>query len=239
MCTDQANMQELAFIIKSRSYFSPNFIVAAARLALEARRMEDEGAKQGSQYYLDNSSQHRGLVLSAIISSTCCLEAFINEFFSDMNEPSVEYPKAMPQPVSQTMAELWSLDVPKRATILAKYTLAYFLIKNARLDTSRPPAQDVGHLAALRNALVHFEPSWKDHGQVDIKAAPRSEQRFNSLQIPRNTFTGGQKPFYPDQLLGSGCAKWSVQTAVAFIDFFCKEIGIRPPYDSERDLLKC
>ena len=46
----------------------------------------------------------------------------------------------------------------KGVSVLAKYTLAYFIIKNAELDKSRPPTQDVAHLVTLRNALVHYEP---------------------------------------------------------------------------------
>ena len=84
-----------------------------------------------------------------------------------------------------------------------------------------------------------MSPSWSDHGPVDIKDAHRLEKVFRPLPFPLNPLTGGPKPFYPDQLLGHGCARWSVQTAIAFIDFFCKEIGIRPPYDGQRNLLTC
>ena len=103
-------------VLKSRSCFSLPFIFGAARLAKDAKRIEDDGVGKGSDYYLENCLQHRGVVLSAIISSTCCLEAFINELWSDMDEPNLEYSKAMPDSVRETMAEFcaWVLPEPQR-----------------------------------------------------------------------------------------------------------------------------
>lgn len=170
MGADAGHVQESA-MMKSRSYFSLNLIVSAARLALDAKSVEDGG--QDSQYYLAHTLQHRGAVISAIVSAACFLEAFINELCSDMDNVNLDYAKAVPPSVRETMAGLWNLGIPRTAgyPILEKYEIAYFIIKNARLDISQGPAQNVGLLTALRNDLVHYEPSWSDHTRVELKHA--------------------------------------------------------------------
>ncbi len=228
-------------MIKSRSYFSLNLIVSAARLAVDAKSIEDGAVGQDWQYYTTRTVQHRGAVISAIISAASFLEAFINELCADMDDVNLEYAKAVLPSVRETMAGLWNLGIPRTAgyPIVEKYAIVYFIVKNARLDISQGPSQNVGLLTTLRNDLVHYEPSWIDHSRGQMKNAHHLEKRFRSIKIPLNTLTGGQKPFYPDQLLGYGCAKWAVDTAVTFIDVFCKEIGITPYHESVRHLLSC
>jgi hypothetical protein len=231
----------MAEVVMSRHYFSVPFIIGAARLAREAKALEDGYDGMDNNYLQENNMPHRGLVVAAVISATSCLEACINELFSDADQPNLETLKPLPQSVRETMAGLWSLDVPRTAkySILQKYNIAYFIITSRKLDMSRNPAQDADSLIELRNALVHYEPSWQQHGINDIRIVHKFEKKFRRKISRENKLTGGPNPFDPDKLLGYGCAKWSVETSIAFIDKFCADVGIVPPYDYLRKMLSC
>jgi len=227
------NIEGRGLSVKSRHYFSMSFIVAAAHLASEAKRIEDGYDGVSNEYLQEHHVLHRGLVVAAVVSSASCLEAWINEFFSDADEPHVATLKPLSESIRETMAGLWNLGIPRTAkySILEKYNIAYFVIKNKKLDMSRNPAQDVGCLVQLRNALVHYEPNWQEHESI-AKDAHRLEKIMKSRISICNKLTGGPNPFYPDKLLGYGCAKWAVETSVNFINNFCNDIGVLPPYQN-------
>jgi len=226
--------------VVSRSYFSIPFIAGATYFARQARGLED-GYDGSNEYFQENSTPHRAVVLAAIISAVTCLEAFINELFSDADEASVGLITALPQSAREIMAKFWDIGIPRTARhdILNKYDVAFLLITGKTLDRSRPPTQDTQSLIKLRNALIHFEPSWQQHATpVDPKLAHQFEKLFNGKFL-ENKLTGQGNPFYPDKLLGYGCAQWAAHTAIDFVDYFCKEIAATPPYDHIRDTLKC
>jgi hypothetical protein len=228
--------------IMSREYLSISIIVGAAKFARDAKLIEDGGQPITNEYLQANRLPHRATVVASIIAATSCLEASINELFCDAGQPNLSTLSSVASHRRELMASMWDIGVPRTArySILEKYEIALYLVKRRRLDNGRNPAQDVKCLVELRNALIHYEPEWQANVNDSPNTATHIEKRFKSKKIPSNKLTlGNHTPFYPDLLLGHGCAKWSVKVAVSFIDWFCKELGIRPPYDHVRGMLKC
>lgn len=133
------------------------------------------------------------------------------------------------------MEAMWKQGIPRRAgyPILQKYEIALQLNGKPSFDTSRSPYQDAKQLVNLRNALVHFEPETITSA-VDGKK-PQAHA-FDGLQskFPNNPLTGPGNPYYPDKMLGAGCAAWAVRSAVAFTDEFFAKLGMPPMYESVR-----
>jgi len=49
-----------------------------------------------------------------------------------------------------------------------------------------------------------------------------------------NALTGQGNPFWPDKLLGAGCARWAQQVTMTFIDAFFSRLDLPAPYDNVR-----
>lgn len=226
---------------KSRNYFSIPFIIGAAQCARGAKAVEDGYDGQDGAYLQAHALTHRAYAVGAVISATCCLEAFINECFSDADQVNLPTLRGLTPAVRETLAGLWELGIPRTAkyTILEKYEIAYFVVKQAKMARGVIRFQNADLLTELRNALVHFEPEWVDHVPPDLKRAHQFEKRFKAKKLPENRLTSPQNPFYPDRLVGYGCAQWAVETAVGFIDWFGAEIGVVPFYEPVRRQLQC
>jgi hypothetical protein len=89
---------------------------------------------------------------------------------------------------------------------------------------------------ALRNALSHPVPEW-----MPVRAPGTAlQRRFRALvrRVEPSPLMTEAMPFYPYRLLGHGCAAWAADTAVAFIDQFCRTLGVPAPYEHVRSALQ-
>lgn len=223
----------MSITISSRHYLSISHLSAAALFAQQCRDIESTARTTP----VDNPQrrQHNAYAVSSVIVSAAFLEATINELFSDCSDAhSTDWTVCLP--ASSLMGRLWKKGIPRTASysILEKYEIALELNGKPAINTSKNPYQDVRLLVELRNALIHYEPETiVSHSGHEAPKLHKFEKRFAG-KFPTNPLTGLGNPFYPDKLLGSGCAHWAVRAAVAFTDEFFQKLGTTPTYEHVR-----
>ncbi len=225
--------------IKMRTYFSIQHIQSAALFCRLSNEIEN---KYDGIFDQKSTTEHGSYVTNAIFSSICFLEATINEIFCDAvdNQSSIEN---LGKEKIKLLADMWSLDVPRTAaySILEKYQIALSLLEKPLFDNCVSPYQNIQILIQLRNALMHYEPKWNltysslesEEYELD-NLSKRLRGKFALSKIYKDTGNS----FFPDKCLGHGCAKWAVESCVAFADDFFSKIGLKPTFDHVRQYLK-
>lgn len=224
--------------IHSRTYFSISHFVAAANFSRQARtieRMENFEESQKMRYF----SEHRGYVSSAVLLSVAFLEAAINELFSDCAANVEVVVKQLP--TARDLALLWKHGVPKTAKyrVIEKFDIALEASGKSKLDKKSALVREFELLVKLRNALMHYEPE----SILTFTNGKRQQSEIHSFEtafkgkFKENPLTGEANAFYPDKLLGHGCAWWAVKTSMAFYLHFCKNLNFIPNFEHGRNLI--
>ncbi|MCE0463996.1 MULTISPECIES: hypothetical protein [Pseudomonas] len=212
--------------ISSRHYLSTSHLSAAALFSQRAAALEpvltlgDSASNEGLR-------EHMACVVSSVMLSVAFLEAAINELWADCSE-GFDPARIEGLQNSEVMAALWRKSPLKRSTMLEKFELALELNGKPALSRNASPYQDVKLLVDLRNALVHYEPETIFNFSEDDEnrgAEHKFEKKLRGRFEP-NKLTGPGNPFYPDKVLGAGCARWAIASAVAFVDSFFEKLGI-------------
>src|SRR5262249_26338419 len=141
-------------------------------------------------------------------------EAFINEVFLNANIYLPSHEKAV--------KARWPKYEQKK--VLEKFQLAMRLRARTRMDSGATTYQNTDTLILMRNAVVHFKPEWSHKKKIQKKIEQRIRKKF-----PLSPFAHGDSVF-PDQCMCYGCARWCVETALAFVDAFCTQSGIENRY---------
>jgi hypothetical protein len=217
-------------------------IQSAAVLARECAQIERQvqgkvPIRAGSDPTLDEEwFRDKAHVIGAVFAAVAYLEATINELF-DATANGASYVVNFMDPVAAAaMAALWHLDpVRKRTSALDKYTVALRLAGKPPFDQGRLPYQDAKDLILLRDNLTHYKPMWNGPSETPETAKLRQvlEQKFRSHPNP---FVDPGSHFL-DLYLGHACAKWAVESSIAFVDEFYRQMGPRPPHDPIRGSL--
>lgn len=214
-----------------RNYFSTHHIQAAAYFTRQAKAIETERA--GSTEF---SPEHRSYAMAAVFFAVSFLEAGVNELFADASDGQKERLAGLPEDTIILMAEMWHQGIPRTARypVLEKYAIALSLARRPALNRGQAPWQPAQALVQLRNALVHYEPESieADSTKQPDEAHPL-ERTLKGLFAP-NPLTSAGNPFYPDKVLGHGCAAWAVRSATGFADAFAKLLGSVAPHDHVR-----
>lgn len=226
--------------VKSRSYFSVPYLCGAAMFAREAYKTESTYNETSDG---ELALTHRARVVSVITSSAAALEAMINEAFVDAAESDGGCIAAVSSETRAKIATLWEIPRTSRYAILEKFNIAHLLIAGRALDKSHHRWHNVAWVVRLRNDFIHFEPSWRTHNTINPVATPATSEGFEKYeralkgQFAENQLCGSGNPYYPDRMLGHGCAEWSIKSVLDFADHFWQSIGVVPVYDSYRNLL--
>ena len=216
-----------------RFYYSHYHIMAAAFFARESGKLESENESKDS-ISSEIQSQHRAYVTGCIFSTVSSLEAQINEVFTDAADDKRESIYMLGDKI-RLLGEMWKLDVPRTASypILRKYEIALALAEKGKLDRGASVYQNADLLIRLRNKLIHYQPLSSTSSDERSKG---EEERFRG-KFPLNPLTGSKTPFFPERCMGYGCAKWSVESGITFVDHFCSLLGMTPAFNSIRNLL--
>ncbi|NOR76885.1 MAG: hypothetical protein GQ523_00275 [Methanophagales archaeon] len=204
-----------------KTNFSSHHMLSAAHFARQSAIIE-KNYKDGITDEL--RAEHRAYVTGAIIVSVASLEATINDVFISAIDNDNLFKDFDPS-IPKVLSEFWTWDVVERSSILEKYRCVLAVANKEAFDHGNPPYQEVNDLIKLRNALVHYKPEW----DTDLKNHKGIENRLKS-RFNINPFSHDNDAFFPKKCLGHGCAEWSVQSVIKFIEDFYNRIGFPPKW---------
>ena len=151
----------------------------------------------------------RSYASGCIMSSTASLEALINELFiahnSRLREKIVDFEDVFWKPHTGIECK----------PILKKYQMALDMLEVPRLDVHSQSYSDASNLIELRNALVHYKPTWDPDRRRTVELVELLGGRF--AQSP---FPDAGADFVSMKCMSAGCAKWAVESTLAFMRTF-------------------
>ena len=162
-------------------------------------------------------SQHRAYVVGAIVLAAMAMETCINGIYLDACGKNLE---GLDDQEIALLAEWWAFLDERHVGTLLKYQHALLLVGKPKLPPKKNPCQDAGNLIFLRNALTHYKPE-RDDAKMHGRIRKRLEGKFVV-----NPLAPSAHLWFPEQCLGSDCAKWAVNAAEAFIRAFCEHLGV-------------
>jgi hypothetical protein len=163
--------------------------------------------------------EHRAFVVGAIALAVMGLDAAINEIYLDAVDGSTNKLAGISDQAMALLSAWWP-DLERRPTLL-KYQHALLLAGKPVLPRGENPCQDADNLIHLRNALTHYRPEWEDHLAEHAELRSRLHLKFTPSPLAMGNYL-----WFPDQCLGSDCARWAADTAEAFVRAFCARLGI-------------
>jgi hypothetical protein len=210
--------------IVMRGYFSSYLLWMAQHTSELAGGIEAAHSGQSSF-----NIEHRGFVLSSILSSAGFLEAMVNELFQDALDghglSGDGYLAPLPGEMVQLMAEFWqATDEGSRLRPLDKYSMLLLFAGAPALDRGAKPYQDAALVIRTRNAIAHYLPEDRSSNIQHPLEGLRGKFPENPLMA------GSGNAWWPDHALGRGCADWAHRAVKTLSDLACDELGISPNY---------
>lgn len=150
----------------------------------------------------------RSYASACLMSSAASLEALINELF-------IEHDGKLRAKLANFEEEFWGKDGIERKAILAKYQIALKFLGMEKLDEQSSLFRDAWALIELRNALVHYKPTWDPDRQRKIDLIEVLDGRF-----PISPFLDDGADFVSMKCMSAGCAAWAVTTTLTFMREF-------------------
>lgn len=155
---------------------------------------------------------------ACFMSSTSSLEALINEIFIAPN-------LGLRPLLNNFEKEFWGTGGIKREPILKKYQRALTLLGSELFDESAQPFRDVWALIELRNALIHYKPTWDPDRKRKVQMVEVLQGKFNL-----SPFLDEGADFVTMKCMSAGAVKWAVATSLAFM----REFDTRTNLDSKK-----
>ena len=202
-----------------RHDITKQYFEAAAYFADCAASIESKSRKAGLKSEIE-TSQHRAYVVGAIVLATMAMETCINGIYLDACSKNRPELKGLDDQAMALLARRWP-KLERNPGILLKYREALQSLSKHALDPNVQPYKDADNLVYLRNTLTHYKPEWDD-AKIHVEIRDRLEGKFDVNPLAPDAYL-----WFPEQCLGSGCAKWAVNTAEEFVRAFCKHLGIR------------
>jgi hypothetical protein len=210
MTTNQKNVTEtLSITAHSTARVIANFAWQHLKAASTFRDhvVELEHAHSGQEFgaFFENI---RSYASGCIMSASASLEALINEFFITPDGP-------LRRNLQDFESEFWGRGGIERKSPLEKYQIALEMLGQPRLNEHQPIYRNAWALVELRNALVHFKPTWDPDRRRKVELV-----EILSGTYPTSPFVGQGSDFVTMQCMSAGCANWAISTSVAFIREF-------------------
>lgn len=155
-------------------------------------------------FFEDLRSYGSGCIMSAAAS----LEALINEFFITPEGP-------LRKNLPDFEAQFWARGGIERKPPLEKYQIALEMLGHARFNEHELPFRDAWALMELRNALVHYKPSWDPNRQRKVDMADILLGKYDL-----SPFFDAKSDFVTMQSMSASCMRWVVKTALSFMKVF-------------------
>jgi hypothetical protein len=190
--------------------FATQHLRAAALFRDQVARIETENVGHGFGAFFEDVRSYGS---ACIMSSTAALEALINELF-------IAHGSKLRALLSDFETEFWGRDRRgrggiERKPVLDKYQDALSKLGVLTLDKHSSPYRDAWGLVELRNALVHYKPTWDPDRQRQVELAEVLARRF-----ALSPYSDNGADFVTIQCMSAGCARWAVETVMVFIREF-------------------
>jgi hypothetical protein len=210
--------------ISVRDYLANQHLWNARREAWLCRKREDKILTKNGV-----DRPHRSHAMAAVLSAVAFLEAIVNEVWQDAADSGPGQHRfhgdRIPENALATMRELWNgkENAERAMSTLSKFQIALVCAGHDRMDRGTEPYQSVDVLIDLRNALGHFKPQWwhdDGTGTANYIAALRDKLKGRENRQPIGN------PWYPNKVLGAGCADWACDSAIAFARDWYGRMGL-------------
>jgi hypothetical protein len=145
---------------------------------------------------------------ACLMSCAAGLEALINEFFIAHYSP-------LRAKLGDFERQFWGKTGIENQTFLRKYQTALRLLGAKTFDQQGRPFRDVWALHELRNALVHYKPTWDPEQHRATNLQDELGSRF-----ALSPFADASSHFVAVKCMSAGCARWAFQATLDFIADF-------------------
>jgi hypothetical protein len=120
-------------------HLSHSFLYSAFHSASLSKEIEETGDKHDKE----NREQHRGFIVTSILSSVGFLEAAINELYARCNDDAAFIILGIAQETALRLHALWQVENFQRtARVLEKYQIALQMAEIAPTPMGENPYQD-------------------------------------------------------------------------------------------------
>ncbi|MDB4873342.1 MAG: uncharacterized protein JWL97_4346 [Gemmatimonadales bacterium] len=195
------------------SNFAWQHMKSATIFRREVRRLETEHLDEPLGPFWE---EIRSYASSCIMAATASLEAFINEMFI---APNCGLRSQMPD----FEVEFWGKNGIEQEKILKKYQLALIKLNKEQFDKKSLLYQDATALIELRNALVHYKPTWDPDRRRKVELVELLKGRFEI-----SPFSIDSADFVTFKCMGNGCATWAVATTFGIMREFSSRTSVDP-----------
>ena len=185
--------------------FAWQHLKAATIFRDELVKLERDCAGQPFGSFFDRI---RSYASACILSSAASLEALINELF-------IAHNTALRQLLTDFDTQFWDKRGIEGKSILDKYQLALRMMGKPEFIKDASPYRDVWAIIELRNALVHYKPTWDEVRQRQIDL---NEVLAGKFQL--SPFPDVGADFVSMKCMSEGCASWVIATCLGFIAEF-------------------
>lgn len=197
-----------------RDRLSRHHIISAHHFARSAEDIEAHGGDvpQGEKW------RYRAYVSAAVLSSVAYLSASINELYLEVRKLSESEQPGVRRELD-LLVEAWPRI--SKVQVLQRYQLALAVADADQYNASRMPYLDADSLVRLRDALISYDPEWDDDRGKHHTLESRLQKKFSPSPL-----VSSRRPWFPDQCLGSGCARWAVETVQVFTNDFYRRMAL-------------
>ncbi len=158
----------------------------------------------------------RSFASACLMSATASLESLINELFIAHNSP-------LRTKIADFEKDFWGVKGIERKPILDKYQLALNMLGVPLLEEHSYPYQDAWALIELRNALIHYKPTWDPERRRKIELVEVLNGRF-----PLSPFPDSGADFVSMKCMSAGCMRWAIATTFSLIHEFDTRANLDP-----------
>lgn len=202
---------------KVKYHLSFRFLEATAyfsKEALDYKRKE----KKPNDYY-------NYLLPSGIILIVTFLEAYINEFYSEIADNEIYTLNPLMINIKDKILNLCKdVNSPnKRFSTLDKYDKFLEVVNLDKLDKSTFPDQDIIALIKLRNFLIHYGPIWQEVYRNDKESKLKNVLNNKYTLCPY--YAKDEEPFFPYLCLSADCFHWAIKSSIAFVSNFHNKLN--------------
>lgn len=160
--------------------------------------------KEFGPFFEDIRSYGSGCIMSAAAS----LEAHINECYIDPNGP-------LRKQLTNFELQFWGRRGIEWKPPLEKYQIALEMLGQSKLDEQAQLFKDAWALVELRNALVHYKPTWDPDRKRTVDIIEVLSGKYELSPFPD---TGAD--FVTMRNMSAASTRWVVFTAMRFMKEF-------------------